>query len=143
MGVFDSVKKAFQNHLDKKKEEQEMMDRIRKEAQMQKRQIFEEEMRKNSSVVAIAQAKKDAAKKSGLQKLRAENRLRNLNRQQGSPAPGSFFDRLREHTQKNLARRDENLKRTAEMKEVVKKIKEDKIKTPLRKPFGQASTWRM
>ena len=65
---------------------------------------------------------------------------KNLKSQQGSPAPGSFFDKLREHTQKNLARRDENLKRTAEIRGVVKEIKEEKMKDPLRKPFGQAST---
>ncbi len=141
MGVFDSIKQAFQNHFDKNKEEQEMLDRVRKETQIERLKIFEEELKKNSLEVARGQAKKDAASKSGLQKLRAENRMRRLN--QSEPAPGSFFDKLREHTQKNLARTQENLKRTEEMRGVGKKLRDERNnKITVRKPFGQTN-WKM
>jgi len=147
MSIWDTIKSGFKKHFDKKKEEQEMMDRLRLEARMQQQQIFEEEFRKNAFEVSKAKAKKQAANLSGLQKLRAMNRARNLS--DTGQNPGSFLSRLGEYTQKNLAKREENIKRTAELREAAKKMREEKLaerqmgrinKYPT--PFG-SPTWKM
>lgn len=145
MGVLDSIKQAFQNRLDKNKEEQEILDRVRKEASRERLLVFEEELKRNALDVARARAKKDAAEKSGMRKLQSETRLRRLN--EHPPEPGSLFEKLRDLTQKNLARRDENLKRTAEIREVAKKMREERQGKIIprnqisRTSFGQ-STWK-
>ncbi len=113
MGFFDFIKEGMDNHFQKKKEDQELVDRIRKETAIQERQIFEKQMRKDALEVAIGKAKREAAELSGLKKMRAENRLRNLNNPQSREG---FLGKMREYTQRNIARRDENLRRTAEIK---------------------------
>ncbi len=147
MNFFESIKgklgQGIKNHFDKKKEQQEFMERLNFEAEVQRKQIFEEEFKKNALEVAKAKAKKDAASLSGLQKLRAENRYRNLNKQQDT---GTFFEKMRDYTQKNLARREDNLKRTEMMREKAEQIKQERTgKIPQvqqRKPFGSTSTWK-
>ncbi len=113
MSFFDWIKDGVSNHFEKKKQDQELVDRIRKETAIQERQIFEEQMRKDALEVAIAKAKREAAELSGLKKMRAENRLRNLNNPQSREG---FLGKMREYTQRNIARREENLRRTAEIK---------------------------
>ncbi|KKN09619.1 hypothetical protein LCGC14_1044740 [marine sediment metagenome] len=113
MGFFDFIKEGVSNHFEKRKQDQELVDRIRKETAVQERQIFEEQMRKDALEVAKAKAKKEAAELSGLKKMRAENRLRNLNNPQSREG---FLGKMREYTQRNIARREENLRRTAEIK---------------------------
>ncbi len=126
MSFFDGLKQGIKNHFDKKKEEQEMINRLKREAEAHRAILFEQEYRTASKQVALAQAKKDAAKKSGLQKLRAENRLRNLKSGDG-PKEGSFFGRLADYTQKNLAKREENLKKTEALRDTAKKEREKKL----------------
>lgn len=158
MGILDSFKRSFQNHFDKQKEEREMMEKIQQEARAHKLQIMEEEFRKNSLLVAEAHAKKEAATKSGLQKLRATNRARNLANPQMA-SPGSLFEKLGEYTQKNLAKREDNLKKTAEMRKVaeemkieravkMKKEREERMtrsnsRVPLKNSLRSQSTWKM
>ncbi len=113
MSFFDWIKDGVSNHFEKKKQDQELVDRIRKETAIQERQIFEEQMRKDALEVAKAKAKREAAELSGLKKMRAENRLRNLNNPQSREG---FLGKMREYTQRNIARREENLRRTDEIK---------------------------
>ncbi len=115
MGFFDSITKGIQNHFNKRREEQEMMDQLQKEVEIKRIQAFKEEYKKNALQVAISKAKEDAAQKSGLQQMRALNRARRL--QEGGQQPGSFFERLSEYTQKNIAKREENLKHTEAMRQ--------------------------
>jgi len=146
MSVLDSIKSGISNHFEKKKKEREMMEQLQLEASMQQRQIFQEEFKKNALEVARAKAKQDAAKLSGLQKLRATNRARRLT--ETGQEPGSMFSKLSEYTQKNLARKEENIKRTEEMRETAKKMQEERLvtqqktreqnllKSGVRKPFS-------
>lgn len=143
MNFFDSVKKSFKNHFDKKAEDREFIERLRFEANVKQKMIFEEEFKKNAFEVAKARAYKEAAEKSGLQKLRATNRARNL-ANNSNQDPGSFFAKLQEYTHKTKARREENLKRTAEMRKEAEKIRNERlqkrstlgnINNDLRKPF--------
>lgn len=123
--IFDSIQNRIQEGQQRKKEEKEFLRRHQLEIETQRRDVFEEEFKKNARLVAIAQAKKDAAQKSGLQKLRAVNRARNLEHQSGEP--GSFFDKMSQYTQRNLAKREENLKKTAEARNMAKKMREEKL----------------
>lgn len=124
MGLFDSIKGAVSGHFDKKKEEQELFDNVQKEAQAIRMKTLEEEFRKNATEVAISTAKKDAAQKSGLQKLRALNRARNLTNPQ--EPKGSFFENLSEYTHKNIARREENLSKTEMLRKEADKMRKEK-----------------
>jgi len=126
MGFFDTIKQGIRNQFDNRKEERELMERLQKEADMQRRQAFEDQFRIDSKEVAIAQAKKEASEKSGLQKLRAMNRARNLSRNTDSP-PGSFFETLGEYIRKNQVRREENLKRTEMLREEAKKMQKQTL----------------
>lgn len=129
MSFLDAIKETFNNRSAKRKEEKDLIDRITLEAEVERKRVLEEEMRKNMLQLAIGKAKKDAASLSGLQKHRAENRLRNL---QNPQIKTGIFSKLAEYTQRNIARREENLRKTEERKAQGK----ESVQTPLRKPFS-------
>jgi len=142
MGFLGTIQRSFKEYSDKKKEERDMMERLRLESKIQKQQIFEDEFKKNALEVAKSEAKKSAAEKSGLQKLRAMNRARRLTESGNS---GSIFSKLSQYTQKNIAKREENMKRTNELREAGKKMREENLAEQRRlreermvgrKPFG-------
>ena len=147
MNFFASIKNSIQRGLDKRREDNEAMNQIRKEADMERRKIFEEEFKKHAIEIAKKKAYQDAAKLSGMQKLRAENRLRRLNESSSVPTPGSFFEKLRDYTAKNVARREENLKRTEEQRKQAEILKQQRLtkmeqrKTSPTRSFGN-STWK-
>jgi len=132
---FGGLKEKFQESQEQKRIEKEELARMQREVDFQKKQIFEDEFKKGALEVAKAQAKKDAAKLSGLQKLRALNRARRLT-ESGADNPTNMFSKLSQYTQRNIAKREENIKRTEEMREAGKKIsQENKMTQPQRKPF--------
>lgn len=124
--VVANLQEKFRESQQKKKEEQEFLRRLQLQAEAEKRIIFEEEFKKDARLVALAQAKKEASEKSGLQKLRATDRLRRLQKQSGDDT--SFFGRLGAYTRKNLARREENLKLTAERRKIAQEMKEENFR---------------
>ena len=134
--VFANIKDKVNEHFEKKKLEKEDFERMQREADFQQKQIFEEQFKKDALEVARAKAKKDAANLSGLQKLRAVNRARNLT--QSGNDPGSIFSKFSEYTQRNLAKREENLKNTEAMRNEAKKMREEKTphQPQVRKPFS-------
>ena len=136
MSFLDGIKKELTERARKRKADQETLHQLRLQAEAERQRVFAEQFKKDSFEVAISKAKKEAAEKSGLQKLRATNRLRNLQKQEGQP--GNAFEKLREYTQRNLAKREENLKRTAEMRGIAGVKQEGKgVNSPTyRKPFG-------
>ena len=126
MGFLDIIKNGMKNHFDKKKEEREMMEKMQREVDFQKQEIFRDEFKKNALEVARAKAKKEAAIQSGLQKLRSTNRARNL--EEHKMVPGSFFGRLSEYTQKNIANREKNLGKTQLMRNTAKYMREENMR---------------
>ncbi len=136
---FGGLKEKFQESQERKRVEKEEFARMQREADFQRKQIFEEQFRKDSLEVAKARAKKDAANLSGLQKLRATNRLRNLNKADAEN-PTSIFSKLSAYTQRNMAKREENLKRTEEIRKVADEMRKKDIHKEfhspgMRKPF--------
>lgn len=125
MSVFSSISDGIKNHFDKNRERREMMEQLQRDADNQRLITFKEEFGKNAKEVAIAQAKKDAAELSGLRKLRATNRARNLSHQ--VPQPGTFFEKMSDWTKKNKARMHENLARTAELRATAEKERREKL----------------
>ncbi|KKN08453.1 hypothetical protein LCGC14_1056570 [marine sediment metagenome] len=136
MGFWDNLKEEWAEKARIKKEEEEMIRRLKIEAEVEKKRIFEEEFRKNIFKIAQGKAKKEAAEKSGLQKLRAMNRVKNLEILEKNPS--GFLGKLSEYTQRNIAKREENMKRTAEVK---KTLEEEKMKKTnnINKPFQRQS----
>lgn len=110
--------------MEKKRQDREMMEQLQKEAKAHQLIVFQEEYRKNSFEVAKARAKKDAASKSGLQKLRAVNRAQRLSEPSNM---NSFFSKFSAYTQNNLAKKEENMKRTELMKSTAKQIRESNL----------------
>lgn len=148
MGIWDKLTSGVQKHLDKKREEREWMEGLQREAQAHEKIIFEKQFKEDALKVAQSKAKKDAAKLSGLQKLRALNRARRLT----EPGQGdTLFSKISQFTQKNIKNREENLKRTEELRQAATKMRKDDMKERVttrdnnitrRKPFGQ-SNWKM
>jgi len=133
--LLGSIKQKFAESQERKRIEKEELAQMQRQVDFRAKQVFQEEFEKNALKVAISRAKKDAAKKSGIQKLQAQNRLRRL-QEPGSNDPSNFFNKFSSYTQKNLARTEENKKRTAEMREAAEKMREEKPGTPgIRKPF--------
>lgn len=130
MGFFsktlDNIQQKFRESSERKRQDKEMMDRLRKEATMHHQVEFEKSFRENARNVAIARAKKEAAKASGYQKLKAQERLSRL-KQSDANEPMNVFAKLRDHTQRNMARRDENMQRTEDRMKVAKEIRDKKL----------------
>ena len=122
-----NLKQKFQESQERKKQEKLEMERMQREVDFERQRVFQAEFKKNALEIAIGQAIKDAASKSGLQKLRSLNRLRRLN-EPNATDPANFFANFSAYTQRNLAKREENLKRTKVMREEAKKIREEDIK---------------
>ena len=125
-----------------------MIEELQREADAQRLIQFRESFSENAKIVAIAQAKRDAAEMSGLQKLRATSRARNLSHQEMEP--GTFFEKLSNFTKKNKARMHENLAKTAELRKTAetemnkaqaKRVSERNGRTGGQKQFGN-STWK-
>jgi hypothetical protein len=128
MSFLDAIKESLSDRSQKRREEKALIDRMRLEGEVARKQVLEEELKKNFQEIVKAKAKKDAATMSGLQKLRAENRLRNLNNPQTKTG---IFSKISEYTQRNIARREENLRKTEENRAKGK----ENIQSPSRKPF--------
>ncbi len=150
MEFLNNIADSIKGYFDKKTEEKEMFERLQKETEMQRRQIFIEEYKKNSLVVAKQAAKNDALHKSGLAKLRATNRMIQLDKQ--GQEPGTVFSKLADYTRKNIARRQENLDRTETMRGQAKLQQDSDRQEKLahRNQMGQnkpnvfgKSSWRM
>ncbi len=149
MGIFDSISNGIKNHFDKGREQREMMEELQRDADAQRLLVFREAFAENAKEVAIAEAKRDAAELSGLRKLRATNRARNLSNP--GPEPGTFFDRLSNFTKKNKARMSENLERTTEMRAVAEKQKKESFQKRVSERESRLagkhtlgkSTWKM
>ena len=136
--LLGNIKQKFADSQEQKRLEKDELARMQREVDFQAKVVFQKEFRENALKVAIGKAKKDAAEKSGIQKLQAQNRLRRL-QEPGANDPSNFFNKFSAYTQKNLARKEENLKRTAALREDAKKIREEKGLNPqvpgVRKPF--------
>ncbi len=147
MRMFDSFKATLKGHFDKKKEDREFEDRLRLEAAVQERQLYEQRYKLDALEVAKMRAETRSEKDTGLLKLRAINDRIRL--KENSIAPGSGFDKLRDYTQKNIARREANLKRTATMRSSGLKIQQDRVKgkgivkhKAIRQPFERTTPFK-
>ena len=126
-----------------------MMEELQRDADAQRLIAFREAFSQNAKEVAIAQAKKEAAEMSGLRKLRATSRVRNLSH--GGPAPGTFFEKLGDFTKKNKARMRENLERTKEIRAVAETQKKDQLQKKISDRIDRTNpsrtidncTWKM
>ncbi len=153
MGMFDSIREKIRESFEQKKKDRLRMEELRKEAELERRKIFEQQFKIDAIEVAKSKSKEDAAKLSGLQKLRAGTRLRRLNDSSNAPPPGSFFEKMRDYTSKNIARREENLVRTKNARDDAEKMKaEREAKKGLQRQSSMArlgsrgfgnSTWKM
>ena len=104
MSFWDKLKADWEEKAENRKEEEQLIRRLKIEAEVEKRRVFEEEFRKNTFEIAKIKAKREAAEKSGLQKLRALNRVRNLEKLEKNPM--GYLGKLSDFTQRNIARKN-------------------------------------
>ncbi len=136
MSFFDGVKDYF----NKKSEDRLEMEAVQRQLDIERRREFMLNFKRNSLEVVRAKAQQDAMEKSGLNKLRAMNNAARLG--EAGPAPGTFFEKMRDYTQKNLANREQNLARTkimqqgAEEQKMISKVKREaqRMNSPMVKP---------
>ena len=119
MGLFGNISKTVKSYVDQKASDRKFEEQLEKEARAREKEIYAEEYRKNSLEAAKIKAHRDAYERSGLAKLRAINRSHDLDN--GKPTINRL-DKLREYTQANIKRREENLKRTNELREAGKNM---------------------
>lgn len=123
MGIFQSItgdiRQRLQERADAKAEEKRALARMRLEAKEVERAEFEKQFKVNAALVAQRNAFERAQKESGINKLRALNQSMHM----GEQKEHSVFDRLKEHTQRNLAKRQENLARTRALRSEAEKMK--------------------
>jgi hypothetical protein len=126
MSLFDSIKNSLSNKFreksERKKQEQEILRRMRLEADEYRRQKFEEHFKENAFKVAEEQAKREAEKASGIKKLIAQERLMNLQSNQGQPQ--GALSKLSAYTQRNRFRREMNMKKTKERSQMAKRMRD-------------------
>lgn len=147
MGFFNKLVNDVRSKLSENnahnKADKEIIHRIRLEADIERKEVFEKEMRKNTLRVARIEARKEAEKASGIQKLFAENRLINLNKVHKN-AQDTLYSKLSNYTRANLARRNENMERTARLRMVATKMKEERKKNNnYIKSEGVGKIWKM
>ncbi len=122
MNFWENISKGFKQTFDKRRDEREQLQRLQREADQLRSAAFEEEFRRDSLEAARMRARTDARKLSGLAKLQALDRSTRLN----EPS-NSFFNKLAVRTQKNLQKRDENLKRTELLRAEAKKMRDERM----------------
>lgn len=135
-GIISSVKGRIQHYFDERAEQQEQQDKLDKEVRDEERRLYAQEYRKNALEAARLRARREALEKSGLAKLRAVNDIHNL--KNNKPRKG-FLQDLSEYTKANLKRREENLRKTEEMRKAAMEQRQRRIASA---PLRQSSTLR-
>lgn len=122
--VVNDIKSKLAERDRQKKADQAMIHQMDVQAKQIERQEFQTAYRANAKKVAIASANKRAAESTGYQKLVAMNRARHL--ATNNQAPGGAFEKLKNYTQANLAKREENIKATEQRRIDAKKVKDER-----------------
>jgi len=140
MGFFsnlvEGIKSKSKEIYDKKAEEKLEEERLRKEMRTVEKIEFEKAFKESALKAARIKAQRDAANKTGLAKLRAMGRAKDLE----NPNRRGNLSKLSEYMAKNIARREQNLEKTKMLKEEAEKQRMgNKISLPTqthRQPFS-------
>jgi len=122
MSFFGKLSDSISGHFDKQRKQKEKFQEMQNEADMEAQIVFNQEFKAGALEVAKAKAHRDASKLSGVQKLRAMNRSRRLT-EPGNK--GNIMGRFSAFTQTNIQKREENMKRTLEIQNEAKKMREE------------------
>lgn len=123
MGIFNSITNSIRGSFDKRREEREQLEQLKREADIHRRQVFQEEFKQRAFQVAEKQAREDAEKLSGFNKLRAINRSHNLQ----NPTNEGVLGKISEYTRRNMANRVKNLDKTQQLRSVAKEEKDKRL----------------
>lgn len=122
----DSVNSKVQGYFDKRKEDREEEEKLRTEQRRLEKLEFEKAFKDSARKAARIKAQRDAASKTGLGRLRALNRADNL---KGDKPP--MLSKLSEYMQKNLAKREENLRKSKMLQDEADKMKQERLRKPM------------
>lgn len=126
MGIFQNtitdIGQKFRERGAAKDAEKKHLATMRLEAGEIEREEFAKQFKANAAIVARKNAFERAQKESGIKRLQAMSRAESMSEDREP----NVFDKLRAHTQKNLASRERNLERTAKLQAEAKKMREER-----------------
>ena len=125
MGIFDTVKEKFRESQDKKDLERAQFDALRKEQQQMEQIEFEKEFRRSSLELARKRAKRDALKKSGLEKMRALERSERM--KQPRSQMSSKLAEFSALTARNRERTEKNRELAVKKRDLAKELNEERM----------------
>lgn len=140
MSFLSGLKKEIEDRAERRKADQELVKRVKLEAEAHRQKVLEEELKKGAFEVAIAKAKKEAAQKSGVEKLHSENRARNLKKLQKEPSGGTL-EKFGEYTRRNMAKTEERKKRTEELRKVLEEERVERMKKVQERRAATGRKW--
>ncbi len=135
MSFFDKLKEEFSEKSRRRKQDQEVIDKLKLEAEVERKIVFEKKMRVKLIKDAKDRALRDVEKKTGLQRFKAQNRVRNIEKLESNP--GGRFSKLSEYTQRNLAKTQERREKNDQLQKALREEREKKIGVR-----GVQPTWR-
>lgn len=128
MGVIqntvEDIRKKFKERAEVKDAEKRHLASMRLEADEIERREFATHFRANAAVVARSKAFERANKESGIKRLQALSRAQNLSGEQQQPG---FLNKLKEHTQRNLANTEARLAKTGKLRAEANKMRTEKL----------------
>lgn len=124
MSFLDNIGEAIKNQVERRRQERERIDSMRREMEAQR--FLEREQQSKMTAADIAQNRilRDTSEKQGIQRLRAINRA-SINPDLNE---GSFYNKLSDYTRKNIARREENIRKTQRLRDEARKMREQQLK---------------
>lgn len=138
MGILSNIKDRIARAMENKREDRLQFEQMQKEARMQQQIMFQEEYKKRALEVAKIKAQQDAERLSGYAKIKAMNKVMNLE----NPRPANALSNLAEYTQRNLAKTQERLERTRVLRQVAMQERQKQMQSKnngFRKPFGNTN----
>jgi len=128
--IGQQIAKKFRDIQEKKREEREFEEKLRQEQRVHEKIEYEKAFRDSMKKAARIKAQRDAGEKTGLAKLRAIRRVEDM-KEPKEP----IFAKLSEYMQRNIARREANLEKTAKLRAEAEKMKHNKSADVRKSPF--------
>jgi hypothetical protein len=122
MTFLQSIGESIKGVFNKRSEEKIVYDRVKQEQEGERRQVQETAFKESILRAEKIKAEQDAGKLSGLAKLRAIKK-----KHSGDRPKSEFFENMSAKIANNRARREENLKRTAELRKAAQESRERRL----------------
>ena len=132
---FKSKSKEF---FDKREQERKEEEALRRQQATYDKIAFEKAFRESGQKAAKIRAQREAGERTGLRKLRAIGRVEDL----GQENRKEFLPKLSEFMNRNLKKREENLRKTAVLRAEAEKMKQQRTNNPQNTNLKEVARYR-